>query len=229
MNDTRAELHGMLLSIASTIDTTRYIHHLRDSEAADRPETAGAQIGPPTFAAWLSEMCDAASRANCGICWAAPPDPCVVSTRPGSGYPDGYHVGRFIRAHRCGLIDDGQLAALTAGLLPAALVWNTPDGAPTGQDRHTAHAPVAGQRGPHSTEGVPMTDQQDNTRREARRRELSKMSKAELCRMYRRGVRTPEGRLVAHGGGMYPLETWRKDEVISSILGIEYPAPEVNQ
>jgi hypothetical protein len=58
--------------------------------------------------------------------------------------------------------------------------------------------------------------------REDRRRELARMPKHQLCRMYRTGVSTPDGRIGCYLGGMYPLEQWRKDEVISSILAIEY-------
>jgi len=62
--------------------------------------------------------------------------------------------------------------------------------------------------------------------REDRRRELAAMSKAALCRMYRAGVRTPSGGVSRWVGGMYPPEQWEKNEVISSILDIEYRRPE---
>lgn len=61
--------------------------------------------------------------------------------------------------------------------------------------------------------------------REDRRRELSQLTKARLCAMYRAGVRTPSGGIGRYAGGMYPPEQWRKDEVITSILEIEHPAP----
>ena len=62
--------------------------------------------------------------------------------------------------------------------------------------------------------------------REDRRRELANMTKGALCRMYRAGITTPSGGQIQWIGGMYPPEQWRKDEVISSILRIEYPAPD---
>jgi hypothetical protein len=71
---------------------------------------------------------------------------------------------------------------------------------------------------------------EDERRREAaredRRRELAKMTKTRLCRMYRNGITTPRGTITQWIGGMHPPEQWRKDEVISSILRIEYPPPD---
>jgi hypothetical protein len=64
----------------------------------------------------------------------------------------------------------------------------------------------------------------DRPSREDRRRELAALPKARLCSMYRTGVYAPNGRVGRYAGGMYPPEQWRKDEVISSILEIEYPA-----
>jgi len=112
---TSTELHDTLLSIASTCAAARYSHHATE-----------AQTGPLTFAVWLREMCAAASRANCGICWAFPGAPCVCTGTPDAPV-SGYHAGRFDRAHRRGLVDADELAALTAGLLPAAVVWDNGD------------------------------------------------------------------------------------------------------
>src|SRR5262245_11451524 len=50
--------------------------------------------------------------------------------------------------------------------------------------------------------------------REDRRRELARMSKRALCRMYRSGVRTPSGGVSQWVGGMHPPEQWEKSEVI---------------
>jgi hypothetical protein len=126
------ELHDTLVSIASTCTAARHSQSIHSiARTAERPAAAPVApapehpAGPPTFAQWRHEMCEAASRANCGICWTAPPGPCAASTTL-SGHPDGYHAGRFVRAHRRGLIGADELAALTAGLLPAALVWDTP-------------------------------------------------------------------------------------------------------
>lgn len=59
--------------------------------------------------------------------------------------------------------------------------------------------------------------------RDARLRELDRLPKARLAAMYRRGVRRPDGAWQQWGGGVTPPERWRKDEVISSILEIEFP------
>jgi hypothetical protein len=61
--------------------------------------------------------------------------------------------------------------------------------------------------------------------RQLRRAELAKLSKRRLAVKYRAGVRTPDGRTVRYGGGAHPLESWRKDELIDSILSIEFPPP----
>jgi hypothetical protein len=59
-----------------------------------------------------------------------------------------------------------------------------------------------------------------------RRTQLRKMTKARLIAMYKNGVAAPDGRKVYYGGGMYPIEQWTKDEVVSSIVNIEYPRKE---
>lgn len=59
--------------------------------------------------------------------------------------------------------------------------------------------------------------------RDKRVRELDRMTKAALIRMYRRGILAPGGGRVAYGGGAHPLESWRKDELVSTIIGIEFP------
>lgn len=144
------DLRDTLLSIASTCDAARHRRQLgapassgqsgtpetltrvkglapRTGERAAAPVAAAPvdqPFGPPTFANWHHQMCEAASRANCGICWAAPPDPCVISTTR-NAHPDGYHAGRFTRAHRRGVISADEVAALTDGLLPASIIWDT--------------------------------------------------------------------------------------------------------
>lgn len=60
-------------------------------------------------------------------------------------------------------------------------------------------------------------------RRLARGRELNRQSKAALCAMYRRGIRTPDGRIARWIGGAHPLEKWTKDEIVTCILDIELP------
>ncbi len=59
-------------------------------------------------------------------------------------------------------------------------------------------------------------------RRDDRVRELSRMPKTRLARMYRAGVRGPGGP-VSWGGGQHPPEKWTKDELVNTIVGIEHP------
>jgi hypothetical protein len=61
-----------------------------------------------------------------------------------------------------------------------------------------------------------MTNQGPETKHQhwlRRGRELNKMRKAELCALYRR---------MGHIWSANPLETWRKDEVISGIVDLEW-------
>ena len=58
----------------------------------------------------LPEICEAVRLANCGHCWAVPGEPCVIG-------PDGacgFHVARFGRAFRRGLISGANLVAVLA-------------------------------------------------------------------------------------------------------------------
>ena len=90
----------------------------------------------------LHEVCEAARRVNCGECWAIPGDECVYTSAPVSvpvtpGTPvlpaRGYHVARFGRALRRGLITGPELIAVLQGLDAFAndtVVYDeTPDGA----------------------------------------------------------------------------------------------------
>jgi hypothetical protein len=81
----------------------------------------------------LHEICEDARRANCGECWAPPGDECVFTTIPVSvpvtpGTPvrpvRGYHVARFGRAMRRGLITGPDLMAVldTAGAFTTSTV-----------------------------------------------------------------------------------------------------------
>jgi hypothetical protein len=77
---------------------------------------------PPTLAARsIHEICESVREANCGHCWAHPGDECVFTTVPVSvpvtrGTPvqpvRGYHVARFGRAFRRGLISGPELIAV---------------------------------------------------------------------------------------------------------------------
>jgi len=75
----------------------------------------------PPAARSLREICQAARQANCGECWALPGDECVFTSVPVSvpvvpGTPMlpacGYHVARFARAQRRGLISGPDLMAV---------------------------------------------------------------------------------------------------------------------
>jgi hypothetical protein len=56
----------------------------------------------------LAGICEAARRANCGHCWQRPGLACAASPAHG----DGFHVSRFGRAWRRGLISDGEYKAV---------------------------------------------------------------------------------------------------------------------
>lgn len=56
----------------------------------------------------IRDICDLARLATCGECWCPPHVPCLrgeLGTR-------GYHVARFARARRKGLISDLDLLAV---------------------------------------------------------------------------------------------------------------------
>jgi len=88
--------------------------------------------GPPA-ARTLAEICADVRLATCGECWALPGDECVFTTAPVSvpvtpGTPvrpvRGYHVARFGRAQRRGLISGPDLMAVldTAGAFTTSTV-----------------------------------------------------------------------------------------------------------
>jgi hypothetical protein len=60
----------------------------------------------------LHALCQQGARlVNCGECWQRPGRPCTVSG------PDGYHLGRFMRAERRGLITRAELARVVSGFV----------------------------------------------------------------------------------------------------------------
>jgi hypothetical protein len=90
----------------------------------------------------LHEVCEAVRLVNCGECWALPGDECVYTTMPVSvpvtpSTPvrpvRGYHVARFGRAMRRGLISGADLIEVLQGLVVFAnntVVYDeTPGGA----------------------------------------------------------------------------------------------------
>jgi hypothetical protein len=79
----------------------------------------------PPAARSQHEICEAARLVNCGECWAIPGDECVYTSIPVSvpvtpGTPvqpvRGYHVARFGRALRRGLISGPELIAVLQAL-----------------------------------------------------------------------------------------------------------------
>jgi lipoate synthase len=56
----------------------------------------------------IHSICELARLANCGECWAPPQVPCLR----GSKGTRGYHVARFARARRRGLISPEDLMAV---------------------------------------------------------------------------------------------------------------------
>ncbi|MGH3218954.1 MAG: hypothetical protein ACRDPY_09650 [Streptosporangiaceae bacterium] len=84
----------------------------------------------------LHEICEAARQANCGECWALPGDECVFTSAAVSVpvTPDtpmrpvrGYHVARFGRAMRRGLISGADLLAAldTASVFTSTtVIWD---------------------------------------------------------------------------------------------------------
>jgi hypothetical protein len=63
--------------------------------------------------------------------------------------------------------------------------------------------------------------------RDARCVELTRMPKHTLIVMCRTGVRRPDGGAIRVDGAA-PLEEWSKDDLVSTVLSIEYP-PEMTQ
>jgi len=79
---------------------------LADHDARVERALTGQQL-PRT----LHALCEQGARlVNCGQCWAPPGRPCTVSGVP------GYHLARWQRAERRGLITRAELAAVVATL-----------------------------------------------------------------------------------------------------------------
>ena len=67
-----------------------------------RPLTGWHRVRPP------AELQQAARRATCGHCWASPEIPCTGT--------EGYHLARFARARRRGLLTEAEFASVLADL-----------------------------------------------------------------------------------------------------------------
>jgi hypothetical protein len=103
-----------------------FAHHDRPQNHSRSEQERTLTTNPTTAASppatrWLHEVCEATRQANCGECWALPGDECVFTTVPASvpatpGTPvrpaRGYHVARFGRAMRRGLISGPDLIAV---------------------------------------------------------------------------------------------------------------------
>ena len=63
----------------------------------------------------MHDICEAARLATCGECWSASQAPCLR----GDHGTKGYHVAKFARARRRGLLSDSDLMAV----LDAAVVF----------------------------------------------------------------------------------------------------------
>ena len=95
----------------------------------------------------LHQICVDTSRATCGECWAPPGDECVYTTAPVSvpvtkGTPvrpvRGYHVARFARAERRGLISAADLTAvldMAIVFTAATVIYDEPGSLPETPER----------------------------------------------------------------------------------------------
>jgi hypothetical protein len=96
-----------------------------------------ATPAPAETARSLHDICEAARLADCGHCWAVPGEECAFTASPVTpGTPvrpvPGYHVARFGRAYRRGLVSAADFLAVTdaAGVFTAdAIVYDKPGGA----------------------------------------------------------------------------------------------------
>ncbi|HLI42498.1 MAG TPA: hypothetical protein VKV35_12775 [Streptosporangiaceae bacterium] len=91
------------------------------------PGTVTAAGSATPAAGPLRAACELARMTNCGYCWARPQQPCTA----GPGGAAGYHLARFARAARRGLITpagfDAALAAAGDGMYSgAAVVFDVP-------------------------------------------------------------------------------------------------------
>ena len=95
----------------------------------------------------LHQICVDTSRATCGECWAHPGNECVYTMAPApvpvtKGTPvqpvRGYHVARFARAERRGLISAADFAAvldIAIVFTPATVIYDEPSSLPEVPER----------------------------------------------------------------------------------------------
>ena len=53
--------------------------------------------------------------------------------------------------------------------------------------------------------------------------QLNRLTKKELIGIYLRGVRQPNGHIIASAGPAKALRAWRKEEIVNSLLEIGWP------
>jgi len=76
--------------------------------------TTGHTDGPPRSRTGFhrirpaAELEQAARQATCGHCWASPGHPCMDT--------EGYHLARFARARRRGLLAEAEFTSVLADL-----------------------------------------------------------------------------------------------------------------
>jgi len=104
----------------------------------------------------MQDICQSARLADCGHCWARSGQACLVPG-PAIGQPaqvvntetgaDGYHLARFARARRRGLITAAEMAAVLQGYDVFAghtVIWDAHEGRRPG--RGAAHATASAAR-----------------------------------------------------------------------------------
>lgn len=75
------------------------------AELADEAARSGRARTGQQLPRTLHALCEQAARlVNCGHCWTGPGTPCDS--------PDGYHLARFARARRRGLLTVPEMSAV---------------------------------------------------------------------------------------------------------------------
>jgi hypothetical protein len=94
------------------------------AELADHDARAERALTGQQLPRTMHALCEQAVRlVNCPQCWARPGSPCTITGVP------GYHLARWGRAERRGLITRAELAGVVAGLDVIALHVIIRDGA----------------------------------------------------------------------------------------------------
>jgi hypothetical protein len=102
------------MTMEDTVNQPRKLTEAERADEAARIERAlSGQQRPRSLQAIIEQ---AARLVNCGQCWARPGTPCDGA--------DGYHVARFCRASRKGLLTGQDMATVfeTAGVFTNATI-----------------------------------------------------------------------------------------------------------